>query len=99
MNTEQIRKAFSAVVSLSSDEWQILTGFIETKTLKKNDYFLKQGQICTSLAFVNSGSMIYLKLLDTGKEVTTDFAFTGDWVTDNRSRLNLAPSLINIRAL
>jgi CRP-like cAMP-binding protein len=99
MNTERIKKAISSVVSLNDKEWQILTGVIETKTLRKNNYFLMQGQICNSIAFINTGSMIYFKLLETGKETTTDFAFTGDWVTDNRSRLNLTPSLINIKAI
>jgi CRP-like cAMP-binding protein len=98
MNTERIKKAVSSVVSFSDGEWQILMGFIEPKTLRKNNYFLTQGQICNSIAFINAGSMIYCKLLETGKETTTDFAFTGDWVTDNRSRLNLTPSLIHIKA-
>lgn len=98
MHTERIKKAVSSVVSLSDGEWQILTGFIEPKMLRKNNYFLTQGQICNSIAFINAGSMIYCKLLESGKETTTDFAFAGDWVTDNRSRLNLTPSLISVKA-
>ncbi|MEL7585205.1 MAG: Crp/Fnr family transcriptional regulator [Prolixibacteraceae bacterium] len=99
MITELIKKAISSVVSLGDEEWQILIGFIEIRTLRKNNYFLKEGQICNSIAFVNKGGIVYCKLLETGKETTTDFAFTGDWVTDNRSRLNLTPSLINIKAI
>lgn len=69
------------------------------QTLKKNSYFLKEGQICDFVALVNSGSLVYLKLSDTGKEVTTDFAFAGDWVNDNRSRINNTPSAIHIKAI
>jgi len=37
--------------------------------------------------------------MDNGNEITTDFAFEGDWVTVNQSRLNNSPSLINIKAI
>jgi CRP-like cAMP-binding protein len=37
--------------------------------------------------------------MDSGNEITTDFAFEGDWVTVNVSRLNNSPSLINIKAI
>jgi CRP-like cAMP-binding protein len=37
--------------------------------------------------------------MDNGNERTTDFAFEGDWVTINQSRLNNTPSLINIKAI
>jgi CRP-like cAMP-binding protein len=48
---------------------------------------------------VNAGALIYFKSIDNGNEITTDFAFEGDWVTVNHSRLNNTPSLINIKAI
>lgn len=66
---------------------------------KKNDLFLAEGQVCRSVGIVTKGILIYYKLSDTGKEITTDFAFAGDWVTDNRSRLNNSPSFLNIKAI
>jgi CRP-like cAMP-binding protein len=60
---------------------------------------LQEGQICDSVAFVNAGVLIYFKFLENGKEVTTDFAFKSEWVTDNQSRLNNLPSIINIKAI
>lgn len=99
MNTEILQKSVNSVVPFSNEEMQQLFGFIEVKTIQKNSYFLKEGQICDSIAFVNSGVLIYYKLMATGKETTTDFAFTGDWVTDIRSRLLHVPSLLNIKAI
>lgn len=37
--------------------------------------------------------------MDNGNEVTTDFAFECDWVTNNLSRLNNSPSFLNIKAI
>ena len=99
MNTAKLKNNIGSIVSLSDEEWLQLFQFIEIKTLKKNNYFLSEGQICDSIAFVNSGILIYYKLLENGNEITTDFAFEEDWVTDNQSRLNHSPSLIYIKAI
>ena len=98
-NIEKIKRSISPIIALNNDEWLILLGHIEIKTLKKNEYFLKEGQVCDSIAFINCGSLIYFKVIDEIKEVTTDFAFEGDWVTDNQSRLSRSPSLLNIRVI
>jgi CRP-like cAMP-binding protein len=76
-----------------------LSAFIEVILLKKNSFFLTEGQICDSIAFVNEGMLIYFKSLKSGEDITTDFAFEGDWVTDNHSRLNQTPSFLNIKAI
>ena len=87
------------IVALSDEEWLQFLSFLEPKTLKKNDYFLMEGQICESVAFVNSGVFTFFKSLENGREVTTDFAFEAEWISDNLSRLNNLPSLINIKAI
>jgi CRP-like cAMP-binding protein len=99
MNTDLLKSQINSIVPLSTDEWSQLLPFIEYKTLKKNSYFLQEGQICESIAFVNSGVLIYFKFFENGKEVTIDFAFKGGWVTDNQSRLNISPSILNIKAI
>lgn len=99
MNTDNIRHNIDSIVSLSTEEWVQLSAFIEVKSLKKNSFFLTEGQICDSIAFVNEGMLIYSKSLKSGDNITTDFAFEGDWVTDNHSRLNQTPSFINIKTI
>lgn len=99
MNTGKIKSNISAVVSLTDEEWMLFSGFIEQLTLKKNDFFLKEGAVCDYIGFINYGVMIYFKSVDNGNEVTTDFAFENEWVTNNQSRLNHAPSMINIKAI
>jgi CRP/FNR family transcriptional regulator, anaerobic regulatory protein len=99
MNTGLLKSHVSQIVALSDEEWLQFLSFLEPKTLKKNDYFLMEGQICESVAFVNSGIFTFFKSLENGKEVTTDFAFSAEWISDNLSRLNNLPSLINIKAI
>jgi CRP-like cAMP-binding protein len=99
VNIDLLENQINSIVPLSTDEWSQFLPFIESKTLKKNGYFLHEGQVCDSIAFVNSGILIYFKLLENGKDITTDFAFKSDWVTNNQSRLNNSPSTINIKAI
>jgi CRP-like cAMP-binding protein len=95
----KIKISIAPIVSLTDHELLAFCDSFEVKTLNKNEFFLEEGQICDYIGFVNMGVMIYFKSMDNGNEVTTDFAFEGDWVTVNQSRLNNSPSLINIRAI
>jgi len=60
---------------------------------------LKEGDICDSIAFINSGLLIYYKTHNNATETTTDFAIEGEWITDNHSRLNHSPSHLSIKAI
>jgi len=95
----KIKSSIDSIVSLTDEELQVFCDSLELKTLHKNEYFLEDGQICNYIGFVNQGVMIYFKSMDNGNEITTDFAFEGDWVTINQSRLNNSPSTINIKAI
>jgi CRP/FNR family transcriptional regulator, anaerobic regulatory protein len=99
MNTDLLKASINSVVLLNEAEWRQLIDYVEFKMLKKNSFFLREGQVCDSVAMIQKGALIYYQLKETGKETTTDFAFAGDWVTDNRSRLNNSPSFINIKAI
>ena len=95
----RIKSNIGSIISLKDDEFTVFCDFLKVKMLNKNDLFLEEGQICNYIGFVNKGVLIYFKSMDNGNEITTDFAFEGDWVTINHSRLNNTPSSINIKAI
>jgi CRP-like cAMP-binding protein len=95
----RLKSSIAPIISLSDEEFQVFDDAIEVKTLAKNEFFLEEGRICDYIGLVNQGVLIYFKSLDNGNEITTDFAFEGDWVTVNQSRLNNSPSAINIKAI
>lgn len=99
---DKINKLISSidsVVSLTADERALFQDSLEVRTFAKNDFLVEAGQVCNYIGFVNQGALIYFKSMDNGNEITTDFAFEGDWVTVNQSRLNNSPSMINIKAI
>lgn len=97
--TEKIKKSTEQIVSLSDEELLTFCGAFESIRLKKDEFFLREGQICNFVGFVSYGVLAYFKIIDNADEITTDFAFEGDWVNNNLSRLTNAPSTINIRAI
>jgi CRP-like cAMP-binding protein len=99
MPFEKVKCFISSIVSLNDEEWFQLTDFVEIRSLSKNGYLLEEGQVCDSIAFIQSGALVYFKLSKKLDEITTDFAFEGEWVTNNHSRLNHLPSTIYIKAI
>jgi len=100
LNTfESIRTHVDSVIKLEDNEWSSLIDIIEVMSIRKNEFFLSKNQISDSIAYLNKGTLIYYQTLDNGNDITTDFAFEGDWVTNNLSRLNNIPSHLNIKAI
>jgi len=98
MNLDFLKESFNKHVSLSEKEWETVLSFIQLKNFSKGDILLRQDEVCSFISFLLSGSVIYYQLTDKGDEITTDFAFEGEWVTDNRSRISRTPSHLNIKA-
>lgn len=68
------------------------------KAIPKKRFFLKAGQYCKSVGFIEQGGFIYYEIID-GEERVCDFAFENDWVTHYKSLQGNIPSEISIRAL
>lgn len=95
----RIKSSIAPIVSLTDEELSVFYDLFEVRKLAKNEYFLEVGQVCNYIGFVNQGALIYFKSMDNGNEITTDFAFEGDWVSAIQSRLSNTPSIINIKAI
>lgn len=96
---EKIKNGIDSIAPITTEEWKLLITVIEKISVKKNDFLLTENSICNFIAFVDSGVLIYYKTLDNTDEVTTDFAFEGEWVTNNYSRLKNSPSHLHIKAI
>lgn len=96
---QKIKNSIDPIVSLTEEELMNLSSAFYSKKLKKNDFFLKEGQVCDYIGLLTSGVLIYSKTLENGDEVTIHFAFEGDWVNNNLSRLSSTPSTICIKAI
>ena len=96
---QRIKKSVEPIISLTGEELSTFCSAFEYKSIQKNEFFLKEGQVCDFIGLLTSGVVIYIKTLENGDEVTIHFAFEGDWVNNNLSRLSNSPSTINIKAI
>lgn len=95
----KLKSNIDPIVALTDEEFSLFCEYFEVRKLAKNEFFLKEGQICDFIGMLSFGVVIYFKSMDNGNEVTVHFAFEGDWVNNNLSRLNNSPSSINIKAI
>ncbi|MFD1143785.1 Crp/Fnr family transcriptional regulator [Larkinella insperata] len=67
------------------------------RLLKKDQFLLKEGQICQSIWFVEKGCLRTCYDKD-GREINIQFAFETDFVTELRSLRTATPSAYSIQA-
>jgi CRP/FNR family transcriptional regulator, anaerobic regulatory protein len=98
-NRSLLRQTIESLVLLSDEEWSLLLSHVTVRSFQKGELLLQEGEVCRSLLFLLSGIVVYYQLNEKGEEITTDFAFEGQWVTDNRSRISDTPSRLNIKVI
>lgn len=82
-----------------SDElFDQLVPYLSFKELKTNEYFLKEGQTCKQLAFVETGMVRIYYLLD-GKEITKCFCKENHITCSYSSMITQTPSQNAIQAI
>lgn len=95
---KNIKSYIEANFGFSQSEINEILNCFTPKSFTKKEYFLKEGQYCKSVGFVEKGNFIYYQIVD-GEEKICDFAFENDWVTHYKSLLGNIPSEINIKSL
>ncbi|MBT1707347.1 Crp/Fnr family transcriptional regulator [Fulvivirgaceae bacterium PWU5] len=86
------------VVSPNAEEWEAFRGILSPRRIRKKELILKQGQVCTFIAFVTEGFLREYNFLH-DKDVTVDFISPSHFVTDYPSFLLQSPSVQYIEAL
>ena len=90
-------KHFTETDIFSDEEFEKLISFLTPVTLKKKEFFNRQGELCKYLAFVNSGCLRAFHTDQKGEEYTMYFAFLNWWIGDKTSFYSGAPSRLVFR--
>jgi CRP-like cAMP-binding protein len=88
----------NTVDHFSQQEIDFFTGLLTTQLVVRGEHFLKEGQICRYLGYVQSGLLMYYRVHN-GTEIPTDFAIEGEWASYLDSFTNRTDSDLGIRAL
>lgn len=87
------------IMPISDKEFDETVIFFKEQTLKKGDYFVKQGNTCRQIAFVNKGILRTFYLNDKAEETTSCFCTGNSLTTSYKSFILQQPSILSIQAL
>lgn len=97
-STASIEGYIRKFVSPNTEEWEAFRSILTEKRLEKKELLLKQGQVCTFIAFITDGYLREYNFVQ-DKDVTVDFTSPNNFVTDYPSFLLQSPSIQYIEAL
>jgi len=92
-------KKFNEIVSLTSDEEEVITNYLTPKKLRKKQYLLQETDVCKYIAFVERGTLRSYTVNEKGSEHIIQFALEGWLISDLFSFLTGEPATYNIDAL
>ncbi|WP_343747731.1 Crp/Fnr family transcriptional regulator [Fluviicola sp.] len=69
------------------------------RKVQKSDYFIREGESCSEVAFIVSGTFRSFYISETGEEVTYCFRFRQEFMTAYSAFITGSPSMENLQAL
>jgi CRP-like cAMP-binding protein len=92
---ENLKKYMYSLSEFSEESWAYLLECVSVLEIKKNEYLLKEGDVCRSILFIVSGLCRSVYNQD-GKNVNTGFFLENEFVTNINSLKNSSPSEYSI---
>ncbi len=85
--------------SLTPSDEEKIAEYLTAKTIRRKQYFLNEGQVAKTAAFVLSGCLRSYSIDGNGFEHILQFAPANWWITDMYSYISQKESHLNINAL
>lgn len=86
------------VPGIDDDSWENIAQRLSFRTLPKGSYYIRAGEICRYVSFINQGLLRFYYMKD-GKEVITGFMEKQQYISDYSSFLLQQPSTKYIEVL
>ncbi|MBL7710833.1 MAG: Crp/Fnr family transcriptional regulator [Chitinophagaceae bacterium] len=86
-------------IQLTAEEQAYFLSLLQEKRLNRKAFFLRENEVCNSVAFVLSGCLRAYSVDEQGFEHILQFAPQNWWITDMFSVLSGKPAHLNIDAL
>lgn len=93
-----IQQFFQNFKLFSENEIENILTFFKERKLSKNDFFVKEGEKCKEIAFIQSGIFRSYYISEEGKDNTYCFRFPNDLLASYSSFISDQPSIENLQA-
>lgn len=96
---EKLYKSIHEHVTLTDKEWEVCKKNFRTRSLRKKQFLLQEGEICDDIAFIEEGALFSYSTDEKGNQHVMQFGFDGWWIADLHSFFTKTPSTLNIETL
>lgn len=94
-----IQQFFQHFNIFSESEIGNFTALFERRTLNKNDFFVREGERCKEIAFIETGIFRSYYTSEDGKDMTYCFRFPNDLIASYSSFVSGEPSQENMQVI
>jgi CRP/FNR family transcriptional regulator, anaerobic regulatory protein len=96
---DDFKQHIEKIAKLTEEEWTAFSRILTIKNLNRKEYFLKEGQICKSSAFISKGLFRIYSIDALGNEKIIQFNPENSFLSDCESYLSNKASDYNIEAI
>jgi CRP-like cAMP-binding protein len=91
--------AIEYFIRLDAAEKEFISSLCISKTYQKGDHFLRAGQVCREVGFIEKGLIRYYGTKDNGEEITLHFGRENEFTSNYQSFLDHSASQRSIQCL
>ena len=95
---ERIIASIQKFGSFSPEQIELFTARLKTVNLEKDEFLIKEGQVCRSFYFINEGSFRHYTIVENGEESTINLFIKNEWMFEYKSFMTQQPSQNFIQA-
>ena len=96
---DRFRKYLEDKITIAESDYQLIESLCIIKKLRKHQFLLTEGDVCTFNAFVCDGFLRKYSVDEKGAEHTVYFAIENWWTADRQSLMEGTPSKYYIEAV
>lgn len=86
-------------IEITETEIKHFQSYLKPRSIKKKEFLLKSGKVCTSRYYIVNGCFKMFYFDDKANEQILHFGIDNWWMTEYESLINKTPSKLNIQAL
>ena len=95
---ESLARYINSLTPLSEEELNALLPFVRSQQLRKGEFFVRQGEVCQKIAFIERGFLRLFHEVD-GKDITRDITEENTFLSAMGSYITGEPSVENVQAI
>src|SRR6266700_1319140 len=96
---QQISASIQSFGNFTFENIQVIIQRLKVLNIKKDEYLIKEGQVCQSFYFINQGSFRHFAVEESGIESTINLFIPNEWMFEYKSFMTQKPSQNFIQAV